>query len=138
MSKFIKIKPLLNIFNFNSINPINSKKYWENRYSTGGNSGAGSYGKFAQYKSIILNEFVQNNKINKVIEFGCGDGNQLQLAKYPEYLGLDVSTTALDLCKNKFKHDKSKVFKPLKQYKQETADLVLSLDVIFHLVEDKV
>jgi hypothetical protein len=113
-----------------------SRRYWEERYAGGGNSGVGSHSKFAEFKAEVLNAFVAENHIDTVIEFGCGDGNQLMLANYPEYTGFDVSTTAIDVCRSKFGGDDSKSFKLLELYAGETAELVLSLDVIYHLVED--
>jgi hypothetical protein len=113
-----------------------SLAYWESRYLTGGDSGVGSYGKFAEFKAEILNSFVAQNKIETVIEFGCGDGNQLSFAQYPKYLGIDVSPTAIRICKNKFGSDRTKRFLLDNMYAGETADLALSLDVIYHLVED--
>jgi FkbM family methyltransferase len=113
-----------------------SRRYWEERYAGGGNSGAGSYGKFAEFKAEVLNAFVAENHIDTVIEFGCGDGNQLLLTNYPKYMGVDVSATAINVCKSKFRADHSKSFKTLELYAGETADLVLSLDVIYHLVQD--
>src|SRR5258708_24901292 len=65
-----------------------SSAYWEDRYRTGGNSGAGSYNSLALFKAEILNAFVRANGVQKVIEFGCGDGNQLSLFEYPCYIGL--------------------------------------------------
>ena len=41
---------------------------------------------------------------------GCGDGNQLGLADYPQYLGLDVAPGAIKLCTDKFSDDNSKSF----------------------------
>lgn len=32
-----------------------SKEYWEQRYAGGGTSGAGSYGKLAEFKAEIIN-----------------------------------------------------------------------------------
>ena len=49
----------------------------------GGNSGAGSYNKIAIFKAKIMNQFVLENNIQHVIEFGFGDGAQLERAKYP-------------------------------------------------------
>jgi hypothetical protein len=121
-----------------------SSRYWESRYVGGGTSGAGSYGPQADYKASFLNAFVRNNDVRTVVEFGCGDGNQLGLAAYPCYLGLDVSRTAVQICIEAFRGDKSKSF----LYYEPTAfsdparfvrgDLVLSLDVIYHLIEDDV
>ena len=121
-----------------------SAEYWEKRYAYGGSSGQGSYGRLAKFKAEILNNFVSEQRVGSVIEFGCGDGNQLELAKYPDYVGLDVSEKAVALCKVKFTNDISKRFflyestmfdDRAKEYK---ADLALSLDVIYHLVEDEV
>lgn len=115
-----------------------SKKYWIERYYIGKNSGDGSYGKFAEFKAEILNSFVSKENIKTIIEYGCGDGNQLKLAKYPSYLGFDVSPEAIRLCKEQFAHDNTKTFKLMSQYAGETAELTLSLDVIYHLIEDEV
>jgi SAM-dependent methyltransferase len=121
-----------------------SEKYWEERYHNKGNSGQGSYDQLAEGKAEILNDFVQKHNIKTVMEFGCGDGNQLRLAKYPQYLGLDVSPTAVKICYNLFKTDLSKSF-----YVYNTmafvdnarlfkADLSMSLDVLYHLVEKEI
>lgn len=115
-----------------------SREYWEDRYARGGNSGAGSYAELATFKATILNGFVVDHHIDSVIEFGCGDGHQLSLAEYPKYLGFDVSETAIHLCKQRFESDETKKFELVSQYVGETASLVLSLDVIYHLIEDNV
>ena len=130
---------------FGNKNPSNeefpgSADYWENRYAEGGNSGSGSYNRLAKFKAEIINGFVDRNNIRKVIEYGCGDGNQLELANYPSYLGIDVSETVLGQCEVRFKSDLTKDFSISNTLtnKHLKADLVLSLDVIFHLVEQEV
>lgn len=115
-----------------------SARYWEKRYKSGKDSGKGSYGELAEFKAEVLNAFVAENHIRSVIEFGCGDGNQLRLAEYPRYVGYDVSATAIDMCRTAFRHDPTKNFILIDAYQGERADLTLSLDVLFHLVEDQV
>ncbi len=115
-----------------------SENYWKDRYEAGGNSGAGSYNQLAEFKAEILNAFVSENGIRSVIEYGCGDGNQLNLARYPKYIGFDVSSKALSICLKKFEDDGTKSFMAMETYGGETAELTLSLDVIYHLVEDSV
>jgi len=115
-----------------------SAAYWEERYRAGGTSGAGSYAFLAEFKAEVLNGFVAEHGVRTVIEFGCGDGNQLRLAKYPSYLGVDVSSSAIERCRQLFAGDPSKSFRTVAEYAGERAELVLSLDVIFHLVEDAV
>lgn len=136
-------KKILYRINPNQLFP-GSGQYWEDRYKEGGNSGAGSYNNLAYFKAEILNQFIISNNIHDVIEFGCGDGNQLSLAKYPKYIGLDVSRKAIQICTKRFNEDQSKSF-----FIYDTTaftdnhgvfkvDLALSLDVIYHLIEDSV
>lgn len=119
-----------------------SIRYWECRYAKGGNSGNGSYGKLAEFKALVLNSFVEKLKIKSVIELGCGDGNQLALLNFPQYIGLDVSKTAIKFCKEKFSQDKTKTFLLYEpecfngKNLQFKAELSLSLDVIYHLIDD--
>jgi hypothetical protein len=115
-----------------------SAAYWEKRYLSGGNSGAGSYDKFAEFKAEFLNRFVQERGVGSVIEFGSGDGNQLQYAAYGSYIGVDVSHKAVELCRSKFAGDPSKTFLHTSEFRGQRADLALSLDVIYHLIEDSV
>lgn len=115
-----------------------SEMYWEKRYCTGGNSGDGSYNDLANFKAEVINGVVSGYGIGSVIEFGCGDGNQLRFANYPSYLGFDVSPKAVAICEKRFRDDRSKAFELVADYAGQTADLALSLDVIFHLVEDAV
>jgi len=116
----------------------NSADYWEQRYAAAGSSGTGSYGRLAEFKAEVLNRFVQDNAVRSVIEFGCGDGAQLKLAQYPAYLGLDVSQNSIRRCQTLFAGDATKRFAHYTGWTDETADLTLSLDVIYHLVEDAV
>ena len=115
-----------------------SAGYWDRRYQLGSDSGAGSYGQSAAHKAEFVNRFVSDHDIDSVIEFGCGDGNQLSLADYPRYLGFDVSPEAVRACRSRFEGDPTKSFELVEDYAGQRADLTLSLDVIFHLVEDHV
>ena len=121
-----------------------SAQFWERNYALGKTSGSGSYGHAAQAKADFLNAFVRQNAIQSVVEFGCGDGNQLSLADYPRYVGLDVSKTAIGMCRRRFAanpamsfflydgtcfSDHGGIF---------AADLAISLDVVYHLIEDQI
>ena len=121
-----------------------SATFWERIYAGGGTSGAGSYGLLAEGKAAFLNSFVRDHSVQSIVEFGCGDGNQLSLADYPHYVGLDVSRMAIQLCQRRFADDPTKSFFLYdgtcfvdRGCLFET-DLALSLDVIYHLVEDPV
>lgn len=121
-----------------------SGAYWELNYADGGGSGPGSTGTLAEFKADVINDFVARNNVDSVVDFGCGDGQQLLLANYPRYLGLDVSPSVIQRCIGMFAGDNTKSFL---QYVPGafhdpagflTCDLALSLDVVYHLVEDEV
>lgn len=116
--------------------------YWDSRYRRGGNSGAGSYGRLAKFKAEFLNKFVHDHNVQSVIELGCGDGSQVALADYLEFIGLDISPKVIEQCQKKFEGDAAKVFET---YNPEYFDpgkyrceLSLSLDVIYHLSNDEI
>jgi hypothetical protein len=115
----------------NNIN-FNSKEYWEKRYSRGGNSGVGSQGILAKYKADIINNFVNSHLIQSVCELGCGD-SLFELFDFDNYIGYDVSQFIIDNNIKKSKYHFTSNFDELLQY-----DLVLSLDVILHLIEDDI
>ena len=121
-----------------------SADYWEERYADGGNSGSGSYHELARFKAEVLNELVADRQFRSVIEFGCGDGHQLSLMKYPQYTGLDVSKTAVQHCIKQYAVDTTKSFflydslAFADNHVLFQADLSLSLDVLYHLVEDTI
>jgi SAM-dependent methyltransferase len=121
-----------------------SANFWERNYAAGGTSGNGSYGVLADSKAEFLNKFVRERDVRSVIEFGCGDGNQLSLASYPRYIGLDISCAAIGLCKDRFASDPDKSFFLydgdcfVDRAGLFTADMAISLDVIYHLVEDQI
>lgn len=119
---------------------FSSAQYWEERYRIGRNSGNGSYGKLAEFKANTINSFIKSAKVERVIEFGSGDGNQLALFDIPNYVGVDVSEEIVAKCRQRFSLDSSKVFLTADEFSKRpcTAELSLSLDVIFHLVEDEV
>src|SRR5690349_19070542 len=106
-----------------------SADYWEERYTAGESSGMGSYGQFAEFKAAVINGFVAKNEVVSVTEFGCGDGNQLSLMRYPHYNGLDVSATVVQGCRERFRGDASKRFfhyhpdRSAKQLQEVRADL---------------
>lgn len=142
LKRFIKKIPFAKTIYRKWIKPVpifhDSQSYWVERYQMGLNSGDGSYNNLAKFKAQILNDFVKEQGIETVIEFGSGDGNQLTLSEYPDYTGFDISPTAIQICKEKFSNDASKKFKLVDAYTNDKAQLTLSLDVIYHLIEDSV
>lgn len=116
--------------------------YWEQRYRSGGTSGSGSEGILAQYKADVINQFLRDKQIGSVIEFGCGDGNQLSLMNYRDYTGMDIVPAALELCRRKFQGQPNWRFR---QYDPAgglprdllQAELVVCLDVLYHIIDER-
>jgi hypothetical protein len=121
-----------------------SAHFWERKYQRGDTSGPGSYGALGIGKAEFVNAFVRDQQVRSVIEFGCGDGHQLSLAEYPTYIGMDVSRAAIGLCEERFGTDQDKSFFLydggcfVDHAGLFRADLAMSLDVIYHLIEDSV
>jgi tRNA G46 methylase TrmB len=68
-----------------------------------------------------VNACFEKHRLGSVIELGCGDGNQFALAHYPQYLGFDVSGTAVLRCRERFKDDDTKSFRLTSAYCGERA-----------------
>jgi SAM-dependent methyltransferase len=121
-----------------------SAAYWERRYAEGGTSGSGSSGPQAEWKAQVVNGWVSELGVTSVVDFGCGDGQQLALADYPRYLGVDPSVTAVRLCIDRFSGDPTKSFLHLAPggFADPAGwlrgDLALSMEVLFHLIEQEV
>ncbi len=125
-----------------SLSEFDATRYWEGRYAEGGTSGEGSYGRLADFKALVINEFVSEHGAQRVIEFGCGDGTQLTLLNVPKYTGFDISRIAVQRCIDRFRADATKSFFLFDgaSFRDAAgifmADVVMSLDVIYHLVAE--
>ncbi len=123
---------------------FDSSRYWEERYRSGGNSGPGSYDVLARYKGVVLNFFTRQRKLKSIAEMGSGDGNQLQYFDFPLYTGFDVSRTAIERTKamyaSKPGYDFIWMDDPSLDWElhEDNYDCALSLDVLYHLVDDRV
>lgn len=106
------------------------ESYWENRYRNGGISGSGSYGTLGEFKARIVNQLIQEHNIDSVIDWGCGDGNIVSKIRAIDYLGVEISHTAISICKKRCLGDQHKNFIHLAQALNPKAELTLSLDVL--------
>lgn len=114
--------------------------YWDGRYRQGGTSGKGSYGRLAEFKAEVINGILEAQDIGSVVELGCGDGNQLSLLRIPgRYMGLDISPKAVEICRARHAGRPQLEFHTYSDFPVERRyDLAMSIDVIFHLVDDAV
>ena len=124
--------------------PFDYQTYWEQTYKNGGTSGAGSYGQLAEFKAEVINGLCAEMDIKRIIEFGCGDGNQAALLDPGpefEYLGLDVSESAVKMCGQRFErepHMSFMTYKPGSFFNRGflQANLVVCLDVLYHITDE--
>lgn len=117
------------------------KIYWDERYKNDGNSGEGSYGEYSNYKSKVINEFIKDKNIKSLFDYGCGDCNQLLTLNLSEvnYCGSDISDIMIDKLSEKYKdHSNFKFIKYNEVTLQSKVELAISLDVIYHIVNDGV
>ena len=122
---------------------FNATDYWNRRYEKGNHSGDGSYGKYAEFKAEIINNIIHEHDSKSLIEFGCGDGNQLGLIDIEKYIGLDVSKKAIDMYISKYSESETEksflLYDPFYFYSNGlTFDISMSLEVIFHIIDDEI
>jgi len=114
--------------------------YWEERYRAGKRgSGEGSRGEAAQRKAAFVNALTHRYHVNRIIDWGCGDGEVARLLDVRRYIGLDVSRTALAICRKRVCLPRRTWlhFDGMTAPQLPPAGLALSLDVIFHLVDER-
>lgn len=122
---------------------LDATDYWENRYAGGGNSGAGSYGAENTFKFSYIKSIVEKYGVTSINDFGCGDGEQIKNLRTPyidheiTYRGVDVSPTAVNKCKARYKNVSSFSFYNDSSEIKE-ADLSLSLDVLYHILDEDI
>jgi trans-aconitate methyltransferase len=115
--------------------------YWDRRYREGRTSGAGSEGDEGAYKAAYLSKFIADRDVKTVIDWGCGDGQVLELIEFPaqtQYIGIDVSETIVRRMRNKGWEPRC-LFHTAEAYPiltRTTMELALSMDVLFHLPDD--
>lgn len=111
---------------------MESKEYWNRRYSSGNTSGDGSYGVVLAKKLEMLKDL---KDIRTITEVGCGDFNfgrhVLELFPDAQYLGTDISEVIVE--------------KNAREYPQHIfvntegvppADLIMCVDVLLHVLHD--
>ena len=81
-----------------------------------------------------------NNKIDKVLDFGCGSGDfSLLLSEYSkEVISVDIAKEIIDIAKSK-QNRPNIHFSILDEAKleEETFELILSITVLQHIIDDK-
>ncbi len=110
-----------------------NREYWDDRYRNGGKSGDGSYGKAMMQKVDWLAALPG---VWTISEIGCGDFNfgrhLTERLPFARYHGNDVSSEVIE-------RNRKLYGLPRVQFAQESvppADLLLCVDVLFHIEND--
>jgi SAM-dependent methyltransferase len=114
---------------------IFTKIYDENFW--GGGSGKGSDPKNAGPYLELLQSYLDDPKINSIIDLGCGDWRLMETLKIPDnklYIGFDLVKSVIDT--NIKNHSKSNIrftlIRDLSDFRNQTGDLLIVKDVIHH------
>ena len=87
--------------------------------------------------SSFLKRFLKNRE-NQILEIGCGTGGNLEiLSKWGKVTGLDISERALDFCRKRGFNNLLLGRVEEMNFPNGSFDLVIALDVLEHLKEDK-
>ena len=79
----------------------------------------------------LLNKYFSKRRDLKILDAGCGPGVMLPtLAKYGDVVGVDMSDDALQFAKKRGKVVKGNIMSL--KFKDETFDLVICMDVLYH------
>jgi len=112
-----------------------NKKFWNRKYS------APNVESFAfRLKPKLLDKYIPKNKKLKVLEFGCGEGSNMNhLIKTYNYdgYGVDISEESIRVCKKKINKKKFKLIKPKPDkndnFFNQKFDLIVSFEVLYYL-----
>lgn len=117
---------------------MESIDYWQKRYAKRSSdnvcSGKGSRGKFLDHKVSFLNGFIKQNNIKSILDFGYGDSVVSSKLNVETYVGIDIEPK-LENNKNKYcAKNVSLITSRFDEFiSNEKFDLVMSLDVIYHI-----
>lgn len=112
--------------------------YWNARYARGEGPGSGSTGRLLDYKATQVRRTIQRLGARTVIEWGCGDGALIPaiVAAGVRYTGVDLSPVALALARRRAPPLTLRLWTWADLPPLPPHDLALSLDVLYHLIDE--
>lgn len=108
--------------------------YWDKRYSKGGTSGLGSTNELAKWKWNIIYQYIP--KIDRVIDFGCGDLSFWNHKFCEDYVGVDTSKTIIRKNRKRYPNKTFIRYQPDSVMSFPQRPIVLCMDVLFHIMND--
>lgn len=97
-------------------------------------SGPGSFPENAEYWLSFLKKFITENKIQTVVDYGCGDFIIYQNFNWGtiDYTGIDISPIAIDLARKNSQNKSNLKFVCEQTLDIPSADLLIIKDVLGH------
>lgn len=125
---------------------MRSIDFWDNRYAIGGTSGVGSTGNLLNFKINFINDFIKNNDIKTVLDFGHGDCSLAKEIIVDTYLGIDGAKSInrdIDGFQSVNKYLTCSRFDVLstdieKYIKNVNIDMTMCIDVLYHILDDEI
>lgn len=122
-----------------------SGEYWEARWRNradrgdwGRGAGKGSEGALLDWKAALVEEKVAEFQARSLLDLGCGDGMLAAKVRVREYVGLDVSVSAIELASSRGLPARYRFHVLPPRTPVGLFDYAVSMDVVQHLIEDGV
>jgi len=117
---------------------LDNAEFWNQRYRRFPQLGAGpgSRGYAASYKNALVKQVTIQHNIRSIIDIGCGDLCWLdqELLEGCSYVGLDISTVAIERAKAAYPSLRFAVHDVTTQPVGVESDLVVSFDLLIHQI----
>jgi SAM-dependent methyltransferase len=118
---------------------LDSAEFWNERYRRFPELGAGpgSRGYAASYKNVLVRQVMIQQDIRSIVDIGCGDLCWLDrdILEGRKYVGLDISTVAIERARAAYPFLQFAVFNVTAQPVGFESDLVVSFDVLIHQID---
>lgn len=117
---------------------INTKEYWDNRFSSGDWKSTGKQQTREYAKANVSNLTLGKEFNGTILDFGCalGDAIPIYHSAFPEarLIGVDISESAVEKCKNRYGQFAD--FKAATHFEIPEADVIIASHVMEHLTDD--
>jgi len=117
---------------------IESLKHWNSRYKEGRDSGGGSYGDIVFAKLKAMKTHILPEDVSSIFDLGCGDfsfGSRVsEMFPSAKYTAVDQSSVVIG---RNIRIYNSKFNFKIQDNINEDADLVLCVDVLFHVLREE-
>lgn len=118
---------------------LNSAEYWKDRLQTIGDAGAGSGGPMRLFKIDTINDFIRENRVQSVLDFGYGDCRVSAFIRSKIYTGVDITDKFAFMAGMFIAEHTTLLRSPFDiDIPAPPHELVICLDVLFHILPHEI